>query len=335
MYGFDFLFLEFQLFSQHVPHETKSSANGFDYENLDLLQRMVGTTDLEVDFSSDDSVRDPDFELSEMEISQDHSIEDPLEIGRPRKVKLVSCDPLSTVDNVLKYDSSKVIAKKRNKGESYVRKSGIVAARKCTPLNRCRQNCKEKINFENQKIIFKSYWSLGTFIQRVLFIGGLIEIEDKKSQTLKKNEIRPRNRQHHIKYFININSEKVRVCQKCFKQCFNETESFLKSVVKKKLEQPNIPFKDFRGSGGGSNRISEEMIDLIKSHIDSFPAYESHYSRRDTSCKYFHADLTLATIYKLFCEKHPTTLVSMSKFSNIFKGTHQLTYNLIIFFLHR
>lgn len=301
---------------------------------MDLLFQEFGAHETDrqaelVDFCSDDSVQDPDFEPSDLDISEDYSDEEVRKMGKQLEENLLSFPSQTSIGNQSKYESSKTIAIKRNRGESYTRKSGVVAGRKCKPLSSCRQQCKEQINFKTQKEIFKSYWSLGTFIKRILFIGGLIEIEDKKSQTLKKSEIRPRNRQHHIKYFINANTEKIRVCQKCFKQCFNETESFLKSVVRKKLEQPNIPFKDCRGAGGGSNKINEEVVELIKTHINSFPAYESHYTRRDTSCKYLHADLTLADMYRLFGEKHSTVSVSMSTFSSIFKGTfgYKKTYH--------
>lgn len=61
------------------------------------------------------------------------------------------------------------------------------------------------------------------------------------------------------------------------------------------------------------------MIDEIKEHINSFPAYESHYSRRDTSQKYLLADLSINKIYGLYCEKVANP-VSSSKFGSVFNS---------------
>ncbi|XP_055859195.1 uncharacterized protein LOC129921411 [Episyrphus balteatus] len=74
---------------------------------------------------------------------------------------------------------------------------------------------------------------------------------------------------------------------------------------------------DQRGCGA-SNTTNPQIENEIREHIKSFPAYESHYTRRDSSCKYFHSDLTLSKMYRLYCEKHQS-VASISTYSKIFK----------------
>lgn len=54
-----------------------------------------------------------------------------------------------------------------------------------------------------------------------------------------------------------------------------ETVMFIKSV--KKQGDRNL---DQRGTGT-SNAYYDETIDMIKEHINSFQAYESHYTRKE------------------------------------------------------
>ena len=70
----------------------------------------------------------------------------------------------------------------------------VVLERKLRPLSDCRMKCRGKIPQTLQETIFRSYWSLGTYNQRNLYISSLIDIRDKKSQTLQKQPINARER---------------------------------------------------------------------------------------------------------------------------------------------
>ena len=144
---------------------------------------------------------------------------------------------------------------------------------------------------------------MDTYNQRNLYISSLIDIRDKKSQTLQKHPINPRERKFQAAYHVEYEGQRVQVCLKCFQKCFDESSSFVKTVLKRKLNFPEFDLRDHRGSGAGKNKLKDDGIELVKDHINSFPNYESHYARRDSNCKYFHADLSITQIYKLYCEK--------------------------------
>lgn len=308
--------------------------HGFRYDVDKLIEKFGSNSDVErhcdvkasLDFDSDDNIQDPDYKISETETSTDTDIE---EMGRQIEENLSnsllthfdenSNDQTKKVQNSY---SRKLSKEKRNKGASYTNtKNTVVSGRKFVPLNSdCRNKCRHKIPEMTQMEYFNSYWGLGTYNQRILFISGLIEIAEKKTETLAKNIEKPRNRKNHILYHLQYEGQKIKVCQKCFKQCFDETESFLKSVVKKKLEQPHKEFVDKRGALLGTNQLPQIVVDNIKKHINSFPSYESHYSRKHTSLKYFHADLTIAEMYRLYCEEFSSEAASLSKYTEIFKS---------------
>ncbi len=49
-----------------------------------------------------------------------------------------------------------------------------------------------------------------------------------------------------------------------------------------------------------SQKMSEEVKDKVKEHIDSFPRIESNYFRKDTNREYFGTDLSTVQLYQLY-----------------------------------
>lgn len=74
-----------------------------------------------------------------------------------------------------------------------------------------------------------------------------------------------------------------------------------------------------RGKRNPVNKLTEEKIREIKGHINKYPAYESHYSRRDTAKKYLPSYLTLSMMHSMYCDEHQSP-VSITKYSEIFKS---------------
>lgn len=100
----------------------------------------------------------------------------------------------------------------------------------------CRSNCQDKISFEQIKQLFNQYWALGTYDQRILYIGSLLTIGDKKCNILSNAMQRKRGRETSVKYFLEYDGMRTQVCRKHFTICFSETESFIKNVIAKKFQ---------------------------------------------------------------------------------------------------
>lgn len=323
-----------------LKNETESSANGFCFnisslvekyneitkisKNVETYSKIDYVADFEdtlIDFNSDDSIKDPDFNVESDAENSDSSVNSEIiAAGKILEENLMAnTDQLIESNNNKKYDSKKEINRKRNLGLSYVRKSGSIPEKRCIPLqNSCRKNCKEKINFSVQKEFFNYYWALGSYNKRLLYMSSLIIVEDKKTQTLRKNNGNTRNRQHSAYYFIEKEKSRINVCQQCFLKIFGETVSFVKTVQRKKLNGAGV-INDQRGQKIPPNKLSEQIIESIIQHINSFPAYESHYTRRDTSKKYLCADLNISKMHQLYLENYRNN-VSLSAYSKIFQG---------------
>lgn len=142
----------------------------------------------------DDSIEDPNFNpLISSKYDTDSDIE---MMGKELESNLASDseshnyqhDNLNNVANNAESSASvinsvgrKMSAKKqlkkiqaaRNKGQSYLNTKGEkVNARVCIALSMCRKKCCLNISYEQQCIIFNTYWELGSYNLRLAFVSG-------------------------------------------------------------------------------------------------------------------------------------------------------------------
>lgn len=148
----------------------------------------------------------------------------------------------------------------------------------------CRNKCKEKIDDTVRQKIFDEYWSLGTYDKRVAYVASLINI---KETAITRNKVddgkATKNRLHTYVYHFEINGQRIGVCKSCFMNTLDETEKFISyTVINKLASNSGITHADNRGRHTPLHKTAQSKINEVISHINSFPAYESHYSRRHT-----------------------------------------------------
>jgi len=273
-----------------------------------------------IDFSSDDSVVDKTFNpvdvSSEDTSSEDNDIRS--KENQENEAQGMETNP-QTKRNRKGTNLRKIIQQKRNNGLLYETKKGkIVQARKFQPLGNCRKKCSDKINIENQKVVFDEVWAMGNYNQRSAYLSSLILDFPKKTQRIRNTTGEPKPRSVNHKYHVKINSNLIEVCKICFIKTFGVSNKSIEVIIKKQSKRlSGIISQDKRGSSTPINKISDEMVNVIKDHINSYPLLESHYSRRHTNKKYLPAGLSLTIMYKMYKEK-VTSPVSYSYFGNIF-----------------
>lgn len=200
--------------------------------------------------------------------------------------------------------------KLRNSGKSYVTEKGkIVPERKMRPLKPCRMKCSQRIKEEDREVCFTNYWKLGSRNKRASYIGSLITINKKKTQKMTINS--KKNRSCSCSYEVIINKEKVPVCRSCFETIFGETKGFVQLIIQKKNVSPcGILPSDSRGLAPPKTKKTPEQMQDVKSHIQSFPFYESHYCRNRTNKKFLASNLTISRMYDLYKEgrENPVSL---------------------------
>lgn len=173
------------------------------------------------------------------------------------KKKRIRSKPGTKVKAVKK-EVQKMRKIKRNLGEEYVTATGkVVAKRIFTEIGPCKKNC-NRIPMPLLKDIHEQYWKLGNYNLRVASLANLIDIRQKRKERKREGEwIKPRNREYSFTYNLIIGFERVPICAKCFKCIFSESEQFIKTTIKKKLESTTILQQDMRGKHSTPRKVKK------------------------------------------------------------------------------
>ncbi|CAH1110615.1 unnamed protein product [Psylliodes chrysocephalus] len=102
---------------------------------------------------------------------------------------------------------------------------------------------------------------------------------------------------------------------KCRRMCKDKITEETSVTRKKLLSDSGIPLSDGRGKHEHKNKITISIMQHVYDHINRFPAYESHYSRKHTSKKYSVADLTKSKMYTLYTQEVPSSPMSLEVYS--------------------
>lgn len=76
--------------------------------------------------------------------------------------------------------------------------------------------------------------------------------------------------------------------------------------IVQKVKNNDFSPKDGRGKHNNRPNVHSQLIrSQIDTHINSFPARQSHYSRlKNGDTKYLSSDLSMASIYRLYLQKY-------------------------------
>ena len=81
------------------------------------------------------------------------------------------------------------------------------------------------------------------------------------------------------------------------------------------------------------NRVPAAVIDDIKSHINSFPRFESHYCRKSSTKEYLEANLNLTKLYNEYekhCESMNLVPATESVYRHIFNTQFDIGFHSVI-----
>lgn len=212
--------------------------------------------------------------------------------------------------------------RKRNAGESYETLDGKVKkARVMEELPDCKKKCAQKLSLDVRKEINRVYWALGSRDKRAQFVSNCSEQKPPATRRLRNLDNPKQLRRFSNKFFFMVENEKISVCKGCFSKVLVESYQFINTAIDKtsdfRIQEP-----DRRGKET-TNSISTRHRAFIVNHINSFPAYESHYSRRHTKKKYLPHYLNLSILYDLYreeCKKAEMEAVSKVSYSSVFKS---------------
>lgn len=167
----------------------------------------------------------------------------------------------------------------------------------------CKMSCFSKIP-EEQKQYFISYFnSIADKSKQDTFLAGLIETHKVQRHRSRLGERPPKT--CSAKYKVKFNSTTLYICRKAFGSIFDVSKHVTDRIVQKVINNDFSP-KDGRGKHNNRPNVNSQLIrSQIDTHINSFPARQSHYSRlKNGDTKYLSSDLSVATIYRLYLQKY-------------------------------
>lgn len=180
----------------------------------------------------------------------------------------------------------------------------------------CRKKCTTYFTEAMRVEINKRYVRLDSWESRGLFIKGMVNPQEIKSRTVKKNDDDKEKRNISYHYHLFANKVKVNVC----KTFFLTTLGYHKNNdrrVHNALENHIDQQKDRRGSFIRKNLIDKNQI---REHINSFGPAISHYRREHAPKKlYLPSDITITLMYNLYLSKYPGIKVSYDVYRVIVK----------------
>lgn len=204
----------------------------------------------------------------------------------------------------------KCMNNRKQLGEEYEDRKGKIKTMKVfKPLTTtcCKKNCSTLLCSEEiQQLIFKEFYKLGNLSAQDQILMDAIQIEDKKRTTTFNRKSLPQtthDRLITVKYHLQVNGKILVVCKKMFQNIYGIGRGRVDVIIqKKKASITEISPKSGTGSHKSHNFLQEERANILL-HIKSFPAYESHYSRKNTSLLYLSPNLNIQKMYDLYKEQ--------------------------------
>lgn len=206
--------------------------------------------------------------------------------------------------------------KKKDTGEEYINRKGqIRPARQMRPkCSGCRLEC-NALKDSDREQLFKEFWEIGNHNTQNQYIISLTE--NKPVELGNKKRRKPRTNA----FFLKMGSKSYRVCKETFLATFAIGKRYVDTLANN-VGQSGIIVSDKRGKKEPRNKSNDDDTKKVHEHIEKFPSFESHYSRRDSKKKYLHPDLNIKKMYDLYteeCNAENRRPLSYSTYYNIFK----------------
>lgn len=314
--------LESQTPQKNVNRDTLSSSSSSSSSSNSSSDTDENSDSESDPYGSDDSVVDPSYDPSVTEIQAEIQAEIQTEMttdvrGKKRKV----IDP-SNNEKVgrkkLKRPATwhkEKVKKLRNSGEAYfsistlnnpdgtkTKEKVVRPAKTLLPPcgNKCKLKCSDKLNNVERAKIFKEYWGLKDLEKQREFISSNLKTVTPRYKYSNKEAPRKPNNAY---YFL-IDGQQVRVCKCFFMATLAINHKVITTVLRKQTlcNSGKVMEKDKRGRHGKHKKISEDIKNSIRKHINTIPRIESHYCRSHSSKEYIEGSKSIADLHRDYLE---------------------------------
>lgn len=217
--------------------------------------------------------------------------------------------------------------RKRNSGLTYSTNKGKQIPRKvfCNSNCLCKQKCFEKIEEQSRKHSFDSFWKLSSFTSQNAYLCGLVKQEVPKYRRPRGGTRKPKTTSN-VYYIHNKSGNSIKVCKKYFIETFKISDGRITRALQK-LRTGKPPGSDERGRHVPQNKLGVDVMNVVREHISTYPAYQSHYTRKQNpNRKYLPSELTVSQMYKGYVEYCEGKTAAVSE--AVYRRTFNTEFNL-------
>jgi len=164
----------------------------------------------------------------------------------------------------------------------------------------CRFKCSTTIDTGTRKQLFNSFYKMEINVKNSYLFKSVRQIETSR---ITKNPKKVRS--FTYQYFIKTFNTDIRVCKTAFCEIFQIGRKKVE-LLQKQIKIDVSPQADKRGKHlSRPHKMSDEVMQYISNHIESFPAESSHYSRNNNpNRKYLSPLLNIKKMFSLYKEKY-------------------------------
>lgn len=174
--------------------------------------------------------------------------------------------------------------------------------------------------------IFQKFWNTMTWNERKLQVQALVQCENVKRR---RGESEVSKRKYSMKYFLQVDLERIRVCKRMFGNTLGLKETLILSWVKEFNREPD----DYQGSRKSETRRARfaEKNTAVYQFLQSLPKMESHYCRASSTKLYleplWRSNAALYNFFKReYCGERNLEPPSIATFMKIFEELNLSLY---------
>ncbi|KAF8770444.1 hypothetical protein HNY73_017972 [Argiope bruennichi] len=217
----------------------------------------------------------------------------------------------------------------RNTGQEYITKKGKVVKAKVFEDKDCgcSKRCNSKITCEQRQKCFDKFWKMGDFSKQNAYLSGLVTREAVKQHRPRTNCKNRGPKGVTYQYRINVGRISRQVCKVYFLDTFVVSNGRLARALRKE-ENEREPGEDLRGKKTPANKTSEENLNRVRDHINSFPRFDIHYQQNPKG-KFLKPDLNVKKMYGMYlleCQMKDVSYVKENIYRTVFNEEYNLTF---------
>jgi hypothetical protein len=201
--------------------------------------------------------------------------------------------------------------RRRAEGKAHVNTRGNAVHPRVTGKNcNCKYRCFHYITQDIRKTILKKFNAIADKHKQDIYLAGQITSKEVARQR-PKTGTGPVRKCSNV-YNIKLGSFDRKVCKLAFGSIHGVSQKRVENVAAQLNKNDVITVgNDRRGKHNNRpNRVSDSVVELVDSHIRSFPRRVSHYSRRDSKRYYLSPDLNIQLMHRLYLQQHEPDMYS-------------------------